>query len=180
MTIKIGLILGLLIETAAFANSDCPNTVLNIDESENFATITVFFDNFSTDSDLKRCDFTFQIDVPNGKRMGVYKIDYRGFAILPKFGKGYINVSYDFANSKGPDFHKQIVGPVADNFFFTDVIGAGVFRGSRCGGKETLNMTAKLSVDTRSSADQGFIAMDSGDGNSKAGVAYHFKLKSCR
>lgn len=173
------------------AGSGCPPGTSNITISPDGTTLSVLFDQFVAEAggalavltDIKTCQLRIPLQVPSGYTLGVYKVDYRGYLLLPSQSYALLNVDYDLGGNNN-SFHRRFTGARNQEFAVTDTIGAGQFRYLPCGGDRTVNidLIASWKIDIRqrpSPVPQAMASLDSIDGAPKGGITYHFKTKKC-
>jgi hypothetical protein len=112
-----------------------------------------------------------------GKSLGVYRVDYRGFAQLAGKGVARLSVDYRFGPNKVKRFERRVRGPTSEDFVFTENIGAGLMKRAGCGADTSLDMRVGLRLDTGASSGD-MAVMDSSDGAPR-GVVYYLDLKDC-
>lgn len=187
LTAFIGIML--LLSTGAIAESGCPQGTFSIVNSPDGSTLSILFDDFVVTAaagagkniDRKDCSQTIPLNLPAGYSLGVYKVDYRGFARL--FSKQYSELIVDYAlgsRNKSRRFQRKIKGASEGEFLFTETIGAGLMKRVGCGEAAVLNVAVTLQLQSGDEPEEAMAALDSADGAPKGGLIYHFDLKKCR
>ena len=164
----------------------CPAGSYSVINAPDGSAVTILFDAFSvTGSDVsstKRASCAAQIplNLPAGYSLGVYKVDYRGFAHLEPGQKAELSVDYGLGpKNRSRNYHRGLRGDFDGDFSFTENIGAGLMKRVGCGEEAILNFSASLTLQPRSTPGQSMIVLDSNDGASKQGLVFHLDRKKC-
>jgi hypothetical protein len=124
-----------------------------------------------------QCTIDVPLELPEGMSLGVYRVDYRGFASLAKKDVVTLQVDYELGpKGNGRNFKRSVRGATEDDFAFTENIGAGLMKRVGCGVDAHLRGSVSLSLKGGAEA---LATLDSGDGASKRGLVYRFNLKKC-
>lgn len=151
-------------------------------------TLSILFDDFSittgpgSDRGVYRryCNIQVPLNLPEGYSLGVYKVDYRGFARLSSRQRSELSVDYALGHrSNGRRYHRRIEGGYEGDFVFTETIGAGLMKRMGCGSAAVLNVAAMLELQTSRQPEQAMVTLDSIDGAQEGGLLYHFDLRKC-
>lgn len=176
-----------VISVPAFAAQDgCPGGSYSVIVSPDQTTLSILFDKFQVESTAldgagvvsKVCHIVTPLDLPPNSSLGVYKVDYRGFAKLAPAQQASLEVQYALGprgNEHGRVFKRKVKGEHDGDYFFTEHIGAGQMKRVGCGAEAKLDMTIALSVMGTSGA---MASLDSSDGKSAA-MVYHLNVKKC-
>lgn len=187
LTAFIGITL--LLSTGAIAQSGCQQGTYAVVNSPDGSTLSILFDNFmvtasvgeGTNIDRKDCKLIIPLNLPAGYSLGVYKVDYRGFARLFSNQSSELTVDYALGpRNKSRRYDRKIKGPSEGDFLFTETIGAGLMKRVGCGEAAVLNVAIVLQLQTGSEPEEAMAALDSTDGAPKGGLIYHFDVKKCR
>lgn len=175
---------------ARFQGDGCPAGSVSTAESPDGSVVTLIFDRFTVSaggpSRLKQarvyCDFTIPFQVPDGQRMRVARIDYRGFNVLAPQARSQFAVDYTFSRKRMVDFRRNFERGEQGNFVVTDKVGAKAFRWSGCGGTTELSGRAVLTIHTGPKMEESIAGLDSLDGAavSRGGLLYEIRLAPCR
>lgn len=166
----------------------CSQGTYSVVNSPDGTTLTILFDSFSiataqsasASSNRISCNVQVPLNLPDGFTLGLYKVDYRGFAHLSENQSSELFVDYVFGTrNKSRNFHRKVKGAYDADFFFTETIGAGLMKRIGCGESAVLNVAAALELDTSGHPGEAMVALDSVDGAPKGGLIYHFDLKPC-
>lgn len=120
------LSLGLLATTGALAQNGCAPGTFSIISSPDGRAASVLFDDFSvtagggSGSARSICNLQVPVKLPTGA-VGVYKVDYRGFAFLSTQQSSELIVKHALGSDRS-----VIEGPFDGDLSFTDTIGGGL------------------------------------------------------
>lgn len=165
----------------AMAADACPPDSYSAVLAPDSSALSILFDSFVADATTPRpsCSLHVPLNLPAGQSLGVYRVDYRGFAHLSGKGFADLSVDYTFSANKSRSFARKVKGPSDGDFAFTENIGAGLMKRIGCGEKAALDITVGLTLPASAAADDQ-ATLDSGDGTAKRGLVYRFDLKPCR
>ena len=166
----------------------CPAGTYGIVLTSDGGTLTVLFDAFLVEAggspdariDHKICRLHIPLQLPPDTSVGVYKVDYRGYASLAHRQQFELTVVYGFNSNRDHNFRRQIRGQHDDDFTFSQTIGAGLMRRVGCGEDAALDVEATIALNTNGQPGQALAAFDSLDGVPKGGLIYHFDYSRCR
>ena len=123
------------------------------------------------------CTIDVPLQLPEGMSLGVYRVDYRGFASLAKKEVATLRVDFELGpKGNSRNFKRSVRGAMEDDFTFSENIGAGLMKRVGCGVDAHLRGSVSLSL--KGSGDA-LATLDSGDGASKRGLVYRFNLRKC-
>lgn len=169
------------------AGGGCGDISYSVVLSPDGGTLSVLFDNFTVTGGTggqtvkAGCDLQIPLALPEGYSLGVYKVDYRGFARLQPRQVADLNIDYGFGSSgRFKFFHRLIVGPMEDDYTYSETIGGGLMSRAGCGSKAVLNMSASLSVRPALQPGETVVSLDSVDGAPVGGVVFHLDRKKCQ
>jgi hypothetical protein len=114
---------------------------VNVVPSPDAKTVSVFFDSYSAITDFnvlrsrKSCNIGLPIHVPNGLSLGLFKVDYRGYAYVPdrRGHKAKLRAEYFWAGQTGPVLNKVFRRGYDDDFTFTSELNGIAQIYSPCG-----------------------------------------------
>lgn len=161
----------------AIAGETCSPTVVTAPDG---SALTILLDDLSVaaPSQTKTCTVSAPLNLPEGYSLGVYRVDYRGYAHLAKKENATLVVDYNLGpRGNGRTFKRTVKGAVDDDFAFTENIGAGQMKRIGCGSNAVLNVKVVLSM--KAGAGDALAVMDSSDGAAKHGLVFHLNLKKC-
>jgi hypothetical protein len=189
---RIALALAFLVSLPALAQeaNGCPAGSYSIVVSPDGTTLSVLFDQFTLESsDLsvggkqsKVCRISSPLNVPANHSIGVYKVDYRGFAKLVANQESELDVQYFLGphdNQHGRVFKRKIKGPQEGEYLFTETIGAGQMKRVGCGSAAILNVGITLSLDGDLRTGEPMASLDTTDAAPGGALVYHLNLKKC-
>lgn len=171
---------------AVVTRADCGGGNYSVVNSPDGASITVLFDNFTASgaeaaAGISRttCVVQIPLNLPEGYSLGVFKMDYRGFAHLDRGQVGSLSVDYGVGRQgRARNFRRAVRGPQDGDFTFSERLGPGIVRRAGCGETATLNLGATLDLRTEGNAPEATVTLDSVDGT--RGVTFFVDLKPCR
>jgi hypothetical protein len=170
--------------TASAGGTGCPQASYSITTTLDGGTISVLFDRFivetgTRDSEARACRVRVPLDLPEGYGLGVYKIDYRGFAELAGRQTAQLSVSHLMGTEKAKHFSRRINANRSGEFLFSETIGAGLMKRIGCGSQAVLDVSTSLALQANGERAAAMAGMDSVDGRGKGGLVYHFDLRRC-
>ena len=167
----------------------CPAGSYSIVMSPDGTSLSILFDKFtlegsgSTGSTMPRkvCRISAPLNLPANQSIGVYKVDYRGFAKLVNRQETQLEVQY-FLGPKGNDrgrvFKRKVKGPHEGDYLFTETIGAGQMKRVGCGTAAVLNVGITLGLDGDLRTGEPMASLDTTDA-ARGALVYHLDLKKC-
>lgn len=168
------------------AQDGCPEGSYTVIVAPDQTTLSILFDRFQVESATaggsatasKVCHIVHPLNLPANRSLGVYKVDYRGFAKLAPAQQALLDVRYALAprdHVHGRVFSRKVQGAHEGDYFFTENIGAGQMKRAGCGVDAKLDVTIALTVN---GAGNAMASLDTSDGKSAA-MVYHLDLKKC-
>ena len=168
----------------------CPAGSYSVVMSPDGTAVSILFDQFTlASSDLagngkrrKVCRMSSPLAVPAGYSVGVYKVDYRGFAKLAAKQESELDVQYFLGphdDQHGRVFKRTMRGPQEGDFLFTETIGAGQMKRAGCGAAAMLNVGITLGLDGDSRSGEAMASLDTNDAALGGALVYHLDLKKC-
>jgi hypothetical protein len=151
------------------------------------SSVSVLFDGFSvkrtaaqSGAAVATCALEIPLNLPEGYSLGVYRIEYRGFAHLAAGQSAQLSVDYGLGpHSRSRRYHRGIRGAFEGDYSFTENIGSGLMKRVGCGEAATLNFAATLALEDGGNAGEGVLALDSSDGAPKGGLIFHLDRRKC-
>ena len=181
-----------LIALPAFAQdaNGCPEGSYSLVLAPDGTTLSILFDKFTIASSpgsgvalqRKSCRISAPLILPANRSIGVYKVDYRGFAKLAPRQETELDVKYFLGphnNPHGRVFKRKIKGAHEGDYFFTETIGAGQMKRVGCGDAARLNVAITLSLAGDREAGEAMASLDTSDATNGAAMVYHLDLKDC-
>ena len=168
----------------------CPEGSYKVVMSPDGTSLSILFDQFTLDSSgiagstqpKKVCRISAPLNLPADQSIGVYKVDYRGFAKLVKKQETDLEVQYFLGphnNDRGRVFKRKVKGPHEGDYLFTETIGAGQMKRVGCGTAAVLNLAITLSLDGDLRTGEPIASLDTTDAASRGALVYHLDLKKC-
>ncbi len=166
--------------------SGCPEGSYSIVVSPDGTTLSILFDQFTLEggdgTNRKVCRISSPLELPANHSIGVYKVDYRGFAKLAAKEETELDVQYFLGprnNQHGRVFKRKIRGPHEGDYVFTETIGAGQMKRAGCGTTAMLNVGITLSLDGDLRTGAAMASLDSSDAAPGGALVFHLDLKKC-
>jgi hypothetical protein len=171
---------------AAAQNTEgCPAGSFATALTSDGATLTILFDSFlvtvpdGAGAVRATCHLHIPLPLPPNTSIGVYKVDYRGFAHLAQQQQFEFEITYGFNDGHDHSYRRQLRGPTDDNFALSQNIGAGLMRRVGCGENAALDIDAAITVDPRGRPGEAYAGLDTYDGAPRGGLVYQFELRPC-
>jgi hypothetical protein len=175
------------IDNIEFAGSGCKQEDAIAVLSPDQRVLSLLFDNFIVEAggeqsrrNKKNCNIKIMIAAPEGKRIVIDKIHYRGYAFVPSKARMNFKSSYHFEipslGMSSRSFLDVItrVGDVDEDLFVEQQIKGRVLNRA-CGEDVLLNIKTNLTVMTSGSQEEAYVSIDSLD----SGIDYHVRYESC-
>ena len=190
MKMKLLLASSAIIALPALAAQDgCPQGSYTVVVAPDHTTLSILFDQFQVNvnpagaaatggAQAKLCHISHPLNLPANMSLGVYKVDYRGFAKLAPGQESALEVQYALGppgNEHGRIFKRKVKGPHDADYFFTETIGGGQMKRVGCGADAKLNVKIALEL---SGTGEAMASLDSSDLKGAA-MVYHLRLKKC-
>lgn len=168
----------------------CPEGSYSIVISPDGTSLSLLFDQFTLESSgasgsampRKVCRISTPLNLPANHSIGVYKVDYRGFAKL--FAKQETNLEVQYFlgphdTEHGRVFKRKVKGPREGDYLFTETIGAGQMKRVGCGTAAVLTVGITLSLDGVRQVGEAMSSLDTTDTARGGSLVYHLDLKKC-
>lgn len=168
----------------------CPEGSYSLVLAPDGTTLSILFDKFTIASSpgsgvapqRTSCRISAPLKLPANKSIGVYKVDYRGFAQLNPKQEAALDVQYflgPHSDSRGRVFKRKIKGAHEGDYFFSETIGAGQMKRVGCGEAAMLNVGISLALEGDQGAGEAMASLDTADGAQRRAMVYHLDLKAC-
>ena len=155
------------------------------------ATLSILFDKFTVEGAgpqggapaRKVCHISAPLNLAEQSSVGVYRVDYRGFAKLAARQNAQLEVQYFLGphdNQHGRVFKRGIRGPHQDNYSFTENLGAGQMKRVGCGAAAVLDLSITLALEGGLEAGGAMASLDTTDGAPGGALIYHLNLVKCQ
>jgi hypothetical protein len=165
----------------ASAAPACPAGSYSVVQSPDGSSLSILFDGFIAAPPQGRADclLTIPLDLPAGMNLGVYRVDYRGFASLARREEAELVVDYNLGpTDNGRVFRRKLKGAIQDDFAFTEPIGRGLMKRVGCGATVTLTVDLSLVLSPGASGAS-MATLDTTDGASRGGLRYSLDRAPC-
>lgn len=168
----------------------CPEGSYSIVASPDGTSLSLLFDKFTLESSRvpgspmprKVCRISAPLNLPANHSIGVYKVDYRGFAKLFARQETNLEVQYFLGphdTEHGRVFKRKVKGPREGDYLFTETIGAGQMKRVGCGTTAVLNVNITLSLNGVQQVGEAMSSLDTTDTTRGGSLVYHLDLKKC-
>ena len=166
-----------------YGGNGCPqgtaSAILSADKTE----LTVLFDEYIAETHeedwrvRRTCNVGVSLKIPPGFSVTLLKLDYRGYARIPKRGFGELRAEYFFAGGRGPSYVRRFPRGHDGNYIATDYVVGKTW--SACGDSviARANTSIRAEKASRRSTDEAIVTVDSLD--LKAGIIFHIDWRSC-
>lgn len=147
---------------ATIFGSGCPAGSVGIVSSTDENTMSVLFSAYNAKATHRRrrarlsCNLAVPVDVKQGMSIGVFKVDYRGYAYVPpspltSSRKPYaqFNAEYFFSGTRGPNMKRKYGGyghEFYDDLYLSDEIGVGAYVWSPCGASTNFRINTAITA----------------------------------
>ncbi len=166
----------------------CPAGSYSIVTAPDGGALSVLFDNFAvagTEANggfaRMTCAMEIPLHLPDGYSLGLYQVDYRGFAHLGDKQRAELQVDYGTGRgNRGRRFHRDVKGAYDGDFTFNENLRGGILKRVGCGDAAVLNFAATLTLVSKRGAREGTMALDSVDGAPVGGLVFALDLKKCK
>lgn len=168
----------------AYGGNGCPLNSASVVLSPDRRKLSILFDQYVASTSpgvtLARssCNIAVPIHVPPGLSISLLKLDYRGFASIPRRGSGVFTAEYFFTGIRGPSLRKRFEPGYKDDFLITDRVAAPLW--SECGKPAIARVNSNARVEKTSpyDPDEAIITIDSTDVTT-VGIVFYLDVRSC-
>lgn len=174
---------GVYLGTPSYGGTGCPAGSASATLSPDFSALTILFDNYVAEAgngrtlDRKTCNIAIPVNIPNGKSVSLFTIDYRGFNSIPLGAYATFSAEYFFAGYQGPKFERRFDGIYEDQYIIENVLPATAVVWSACGEDVNLRINTSITAKTNSRGQPVYSAVDTTDIH--AGLVYHLAWRDC-
>lgn len=174
---------------ASHSGNGCPQGTMRVTFAPDLLSFTVLYDQFVAqisagqrgNRDVMNCDALIPIQLPDGMRMEITRVDFRGFAGLPAGARGLLHSILNFRGRGGDgdriNLRYQFDGPSMDNYLIsTDALNEAS-ETSPCGGTTVLRVGTQLSI-VSPKQQNATLTLDSVDASSHA--IYYVNWRRCQ
>lgn len=184
---------GLGFAAPSYAGTGCPAGSVSVSLSPDQKTLSLLFDQYviraggdtGAARGLGQCQVRMPFNVPDGYQVQVVKIDYRGFAFVPRNGQVRVQANLGHEERtvrRGLGGMKrlrrgfELRGPADENFILSSVIQGPSW--SPCGQSFTLVSDSSVQAASNPQLEEVFSALDSADAVAEP-LRISFRWKRC-
>lgn len=168
-----------------YGGSGCPGGSVSAVLSPDQSALSVIFDQYIAEAgrsankslDRKSCNVAVPVHIPQGLSVGIFKVDYRGFANVPMGALGQFNVEYFFAGARGPSVRTPFRNTQQD-YLITHNLQTTAIVWTPCGADTNLRINSNIVAQTNRNWDDVMMTVDTVDVTS--GLLFHIQWRSCR
>lgn len=166
----------------------CPQGTVSVAFAPDNLSFSVFFDRFIVETQpnpaqqrsTKACKVIVPIQIPAGIQLEITRVDFRGFADIPRQAAAQIKSSYAFTSSSG--FSSPVMlqydfrAPISSDYA---LYAAGIRQNQRsaCGGETRIIMDNNLGLISNNRNQSAMLTLDTVDSASR--VVYHMNWMRC-
>jgi hypothetical protein len=175
--------------TPTFFGSGCPKNSVAVIPSTDGQSVSVLFSDYNAQTsqtlnrDRKSCNLAVPVDIKPGISIGIFRVDYRGNAYVPKArgASAQFDAEYYFAGQKGPVVTREYPAGFNDNIFITNQIPVSAIVWSPCGASTNFRINSAVTAlkNTARDGDEVQIAIDSVDATVENGFRYYITTRKC-
>jgi len=176
---------GVRLGEPAYGGTGCPAGSAAAVLSPDATTLSILFDAYVAEAggaassiDRKSCNLAVPVHIPQGFSVSVFKVDYRGFASIPRGGMGRFTAEYFFAGSRGPRASRYFGGGTDSDYLFSNEVLGTATVWSACGADTNLRVNTAMMVRSNRANHVALATVDSAD--VQAGLIYHLRWRRCR
>ncbi len=166
---------------AVAAGSGCPEGGYSVIQSPDGGSLSLLFDQFVLEANgVKTCSLAIPLNLPAATSLGIYRVDYRGYANLSRGQAAELSVDYALGTREnGRSFRRRVRGAHEGDYVFTENLGAGLMRRVGCGDQALLNVAINLTLQTGAQPNGAMASVDSADGTAKGGLLFKLNYQPC-
>lgn len=169
----------------AYGGNGCPTGTVSAVLSPDQKSLSVIFDQYTAEAgrssgkslDRKACNVAIPVHIPQGYSVGIFKVDYRGYASIPSGARGNFTTEYFFAGSRGPSVRTPFINTQQD-YLISHELQTQAIVWTPCGADTNLRINSNVLVQTNSRWDDTLLTVDSADITS--GLLFHIQWRQCR
>lgn len=165
----------------------CPAGSYSIVTSPDGSSLTVLFDRFAVEGNEANggfarvaCSMDIPLNLPAGYSLGVYAVDFRGYAKLEQKQRAELQVEYGTASrSKARRLNRDLRGAYDGDYVFSERLKGGFLKRMGCGSEAVLSFSAALTLVSKRGSTTGQMVLDSVDGSPAGGLVFGLDLRKC-
>ena len=169
-----------------FFGSGCPADSVRVVTSSDGQSVSVLFSDYIAGTTSRKnrvrksCNLAVPVDVQSGFSIGIFRVDYRGYAYVPRESGSYakFDVEYYFAGAQGPRATKKYSAGFDDDIFISHKLGAVAW--TPCGASTNFRVNSGITAYKKNRwGEDPEIAIDSIDATIERGFRYYFHWRRC-
>lgn len=165
----------------------CPAGSYSIVTSPDGGALTVLFDRFAVEGNETNggfarvsCAMDIPLNLPEGYSLGVYAVDFRGYARLENRQRAELQVEYGTgARNRARRFSRDVRGAYDGDYVFSERLKGGFLKRMGCGSEAVLSFSAALTLVSKKGSTTGQMVLDSVDGTPAGGLVFGLDLRPC-
>jgi hypothetical protein len=165
----------------------CPAGSYSIVTSPDGSSLTVLFDRFAVEGNESNggfariaCSMDIPLNLPAGYSLGVYAVDFRGYARLEQKQRAELQVEYGTGSrNRSRRFSRDVRGAYDGDYVFSERLKGGFMKRMGCGSEVVLSFSAALTLVSRRGSTTGQMVLDSVDGAPAGGLVFGLDLRKC-
>lgn len=197
-----------IVHNPVYSGTGCPAGSAAVAMTSDNRAVSIIFDQFTTEAGaqmnkqetIKSCRLIIPLEAPQGYRMAVAQLDYRGFKHLPAKARARLvavhHIRHQLKKAVGPRVKSVQIfdGPNSEEFYMSAVVETKPIAQVKpildpsknpilrtCGGLYNLDIDVSIALATHKTSEQAMITLDSIDGQLQDGaVAYHLQWEQCQ
>jgi len=173
--------------------SGCPEDSIELIHSPNGQTISVLFSEFGAEASMdkplsrKSCNVGVPIQAQEGKSIGIFRVDYRGYTFIPErlnsdepYSYTTFTTEYFFAGDFGYKTMETFDDPGFDDDFMVSMnITEEEIVWCDCGASTIFRINSSIVASNGGSTEEVEITIDSSDVTLMNGFKFFFTIRDC-
>jgi hypothetical protein len=174
--------------TPVFAGSGCPPRSVQVIPSEDGQSISILFSDYTAVTSATRsrtrtsCNLALPIKALPGFSLGLFQIDYRGYAYVPAVPNSYADFTteYFFAGKQGEKFKRFYDPGFNGDILESNNVGIASVVWSPCGANTNFRVNSAITAFKPSLGSEDVqIAIDTLDATVSGEVQIHMTYQTC-
>lgn len=181
----------------SYGGNGCPAGTTQVSFAPDNLSFSILFDNFVAETnpsarqprDVMRCNLVIPLDIPEGLRARITRVDYRGFVGIPAQGSAKLRSMYSFTmKRRGPRndperegeqifLTETFRGPIMEDYFLSSDVMQDQDIVSPCGGPTRLRINNEIVIQSRDRTQESRVTIDSIDGTGN--TIYYLNWERC-
>lgn len=168
---------------ASYGGTGCPDGTARTVLSPDRRTLSILFDHYVAETERSQrlarasCSLAVPIHVPPGLRVSLLRVDYRGYARIPRGGRGSFRAEYFFAGNFGHTIERYFASGYERDFLLTD--RNRLVTWSECGESVIARVNSSAIAEKSSpwSDEEAMVIVDTADVD--AGILFYLEWREC-